>query len=230
MRIQAESTLRRRSISMLRSSADVTLQDSRPKTKLAFSGLPQAYPMEDEKEHISSGSHSINLGAGSSVKNSSLHIGDIHNHGHSNARPVAVIGRVHSTPLSVLGTPIKAGWLIISGIVGFIGSIASIVGLSQHLSLWFVLLLSVAGLCLIAGIALVRQRFIRVPYLPFNFEADRDGKVFFTKIEGNCPLCDGKLKLRDIGQNDQKVTYVRCTRNPDHIWSFDFTVLNEPKS
>lgn len=186
--------------------------------------------MDDENNHISSGSHSINLGAGSSVENSNLHIGDVHNHGQTNANPVAVIDRVHSTPLNVLGTPIKAGWLIVSGIVGFIGSIASIVGLSQHLSFWLVLLLSLAGFCLIVGIALVRQRFIRVPYLPFNFEADRDGKVFVTKIEGNCPLCDGKLKLRDIGPKDHKVTYVRCTRNPDHIWNFDFTVLNEPES
>lgn len=133
--------------------------------------------MEDEKNHISSGSHSINLGAGSSVENSNLHIGDVHNHGHSNAKPVAVIDRVHSKPLTILGAPIKAGWLIVSGVVGFIGSVASIVGLSQHLSFWFVLLLSLAGFCLIVGIALIRHRFIRVPYLPFNFEADRAFKL-----------------------------------------------------
>lgn len=186
--------------------------------------------MADEKTHISSGSHSINLGSGSSVENSNLHVGDVHNHGHPHAEPVAVINRVHSKPVTVLGAPIKAGWLVTSGVVGFIGSVASIVGLSQRLSFGFVLLLTLAGFCLTVGMALLRHRFIRVPYLPFNFEADREGKVFVTKIEGNCPLCDGKLKLRDLGPKDNKVTYLRCTRNPDHIGKFDFTVLNEPES
>lgn len=186
--------------------------------------------MEEEKNHISSGSHSINLGSGNSVSNSNLHVGDVHNHTNNNRAPIAVIDRVNTMPLTAFGSPVKAGWLVVSGMLGFIGSIASIVSLWQHLSFWFVLLLSFAAFCLIIGITLSRQRFIRIPYLPYNFEADKAGKVFLTKIEGNCPLCDGKLKLRDIGPKDNKATYVRCTRNPDHIWNFDFTVLNEPQS
>lgn len=185
--------------------------------------------MEDNNS-INSGSHSINIGSGNSIENSNLHVGDVHNYGSSHSQPIAIIDRVHSKPITVLGTPIKAGWLVVSGIVGFIGSIASIVSLWQYLSFWFVLLLSLAVFCLIFGIALMNHRFIRIPYLPFNLEADRTGQVFITKIEGNCPLCDGKLKLRDIGPKERKVTYVRCTRNPDHIWNFDFTVLDEPKS
>jgi hypothetical protein len=186
--------------------------------------------MDEEKNHITSGSHSINIGSSNSIENSNIHVGDVHNHGHSNTEPVAVIDRVFSTPLSILGAPVKASWLIVSGAIGFIGSIASIASLWQHLSFWFVLLLSFAMFCLIIGIAMERHRFIRIPYLPFNFEADKSGKLFITKIEGNCPLCDGKLKLRDIGPKGNKTTYVRCTRNPDHIWNFDFTVFDEPQS
>lgn len=186
--------------------------------------------MEEDKNDISSGSHSINLGSGNSVKESNLHIGDVHNHGPVSPPPIAIIDRTSASPVTVLGAPVKAGWLIVSGTVGFVGSIASIVSLWQHLSFWFFLLLSLAAFLLIIGIALVRHRFIRIPYLPFNFEVDKSGKVFITKIEGDCPLCDGKLKLRDVGPKDQKITYVRCTRNPNHIWNFDFTVLNEPQS
>lgn len=186
--------------------------------------------MDEEKNHITSGSHSINLGSNNSVENSSLHVGDVHNHGPANQEPVAVIDRVSSIPLSIFGAPVKASWLIVSGVIGFIGSIASIVSLWQRLSFLFILLLSFAMFCLIIGIAMVRHRFIRIPYLPFNFEADKSGKLFITKIEGDCPYCDGKLKLRDIGPKDNKTTYVRCTRNPDHIWRFDFTIFNEPQS
>jgi len=186
--------------------------------------------MDDEKNNISSGSHSINLGSSSSVENSNLHIGDVHNHDRSKHEPTAVIDRIYSKPVSILGAPIKAGWLIVSGAIGFIGSIASIVSLWPHLTIWFVFLFLFAIFCLIIGITMVRQRFIRIPYLPFNFEADKSGKLFITKIEGNCPHCDGKLKLRDIGPKDNKTTYVRCTRNPKHIWNFDFTIFDEPQS
>ncbi|CAE6871814.1 hypothetical protein [Paraburkholderia domus] len=185
--------------------------------------------MENDSNQINSGSHSINIGSGNSVKNSNLHVGDVHNYGDTNAPPVATVDRVQSKAVTVLGQPVTAGWLIVSGGVGFIGSLASIVGLWQHLSFWFVLLLSFTMFCLIVGIALVRNRFVRIPYLPFNIEADRSGRMFISRIEGNCPLCDGKLKLRDIGPKDHKVTYARCTRNPDHMWKFDFTVLDEPE-
>jgi hypothetical protein len=185
--------------------------------------------MEENKNDISSGSRSINLGARNSVENSNFHIGDVHNHRDTTSEPIALIDRVQSKPLKVTGKPVKAAWLIVSGIVGFIGSIASIASLWPNFPLWLAVLLPFAVFCLIVGISLARQRFIRIPYLPFNLEADRKGKVFLTKIEGDCPLCDGKLKLRDIGPNDHKVTCVRCTRNPDHIWNFDFTVLDEPE-
>ncbi len=185
--------------------------------------------MENDSNQINSGSHSINIGSGNTVENSNLHVGDVHNYGDTNSPPVATIDRVYSKALTIRDKPVKAGWLAVSGGVGFIGSLASIVGLRPHLSFMFVLLMSLAAFCLIVGMVLLRNRFVHVPYLPWNFEADRSGKVFISKIEGDCPRCDGKLKLRDIGPKDHKSTHVCCTRNLDHKWKFDFTVLDEPK-
>lgn len=186
--------------------------------------------MEQEQNKISSGSHSINIGTGNSVTNSSLHLGDVHNYGNQKTEPIATIDRVRCKPVAVFGNPLKAAWLAVSGILGIIGSLASIVSLWQNLSFWFVLLMSFASFCFVVGISLMRHRFVRIPLLPYNFEADQAGKVFLTKIEGTCPRCDGILKLREIGPKDAKKTFVRCTRNPDHLWEFDFTVLDEPQS
>ena len=185
--------------------------------------------MSEEKPHLSSGSHSINLGSGNSVSHSTLQIGDVHNYG-SPSPPVALITRTVTKPVSIWGAPVKAGWFVVSGVLGFIGSIASIVSLWQHLSFWFIVLQSFALFAFVVGVALIRQRFIRIPYLPYNLESNKSGHVFITQIEGNCPLCDGKLRLREVSPQDNMHTYVRSTRNPDHTWNFDFTVLDEPRS
>jgi hypothetical protein len=184
--------------------------------------------MEKDKKHFSAGSHSINIGDENSVAHSNFHIGDVNNYRDKTSEPTAVIYRSQSKPLKVAGKPVNASWLAVSSIVGFIGSIASIVSLLPNFPSWLVLLLAFTIFCLFLGNSLVRQRFVRISQ-SFNLEADRTGKVFVTKIEGDCPLCDGKLKLRDVGRDNNKVTCVCCTRNPDHNWKFDFTVLDEPK-
>ncbi|WP_281910594.1 hypothetical protein [Massilia varians] len=185
--------------------------------------------MDQEESKISSGSHSINIGSGT-VKNSHLHVGDVHHYGRQSAEAIAIIDRVYTKPLTLLGTPLQAGWIVVSGILGVTGSIATIAGFWKELSFLFVLILSIALFFLIVGVSLIRHRFVRLPYLPFNVEADSSGKTFITKVQGNCPRCDGKLKLREIGPKENAKTFVRCTRNPDHIWNFDFTVLDEPKA
>lgn len=108
--------------------------------------------MEDNQNNqISSGSHSINLGQNNPVTNSNLHIGDVHSHAQHDEQPVAVIERVETTPLKIAGTPVQTSWLIVSGVVGFIGSLASIVGLWPQLSFLFVLLVSFAAFSLVLG-------------------------------------------------------------------------------
>src|SRR5690606_23164791 len=81
-------------------------------------------------------------------------------------------------------------------------------------------------IALLVSIPLSRHRFMRLPFI--NLESNKLGEIFSTKIQGKCPNCDGILKLRDIGPEGNKRTIARCTRNPDHYWRFDPTVLDEP--
>lgn len=185
--------------------------------------------MGKENPQIKSGSNSINFGDGNSVTNSSLHIGDVYNQGQS-SEPTAFIDRTVLRPIGLAGQQLHAVWLTVSGIIGFIGSIVSIASFWKDLSPFVIPLLVASGVLFVAGIVLTKQRFLRLPPFSYNLEADRQGRVFITRIEGQCPKCDGTLKLRDLGPKEHKETFVRCIRNPDHIWRFDFTVLGEPKA
>ena len=116
--------------------------------------------MDQEENKISSGSHSINIGSGK-VIDSHLHVGDVHHHGNQSAEPIAYIDRVYTKPVTVFGTPVQAGWLVVSGVVGFIGSVASVAAYWQHLSIVFILVLSLALFCFVVGIALLYRSFAR---------------------------------------------------------------------
>jgi len=148
----------------------------------------------------------------------------------SRGEPEAYIDRIKTSPLTIAGQPVKATWLILSGALGMIGSIASIWSVWQSTTQYFwLLLMGLSMVALVLGMALSRQRFARLSQF-LTFESDKAGNVFLTKIEGKCPKCDGDLKLRDIGKRENKVTIVRCTRNPGHYWGFDPTVLGEPEA
>lgn len=183
--------------------------------------------MEDNISNTTSGSHSINVGSGNDLSNSSVHVGDVYNNA-SPSPPIALIERVASKPVRVAGHQLHAVWLTVSGVLGFVASVVSIATYWKSLSFLVFPAIFVSAFLFIAGVCLSRQRFLRLSPLAKNLEADRQGRVFLTKIQGTCPLCDGTLKLREIGPKDHKETFVRCTRNPDHIWRFDFTVLDEP--
>jgi len=91
---------------------------------------------------------------------------------------------------------------------------------------FWVALLGLSGLGLGVGVALQRTRFARLP--PFlNLESNREGDVFVTKIEGDCPKCDGRLQLKEDGPKNNRITVVRCSRNSNHLWRFDPTVLDD---
>jgi hypothetical protein len=95
------------------------------------------------------------------------------------------------------------------------------VGITHHLLWLFPITISLIAFGV--GSLLSRFRFVWMPL--FNFESSKTGGVYLTKIGGDCPLCDGKLKVRLT--NTQKNMVVRCTRNPDHFWRFDPTVLKD---
>jgi hypothetical protein len=169
------------------------------------------------------GDQSFNAGQNNIITGNNISIGN------GNGEPKAYIDRVKTIPITLGGHPIKVAWVITSSVLGVVGSIASIwsAWATNYQFLWL-LLLGLSGAALLVGISLNRMRFARLP--PFiNLESNKSGEIFSTKIEGSCPKCDGMLKLREVGQKDHKITIVRCTRNPDHYWRFDPTVLGEPR-
>jgi hypothetical protein len=169
------------------------------------------------------GDQSFNAGQNNVITGNNISVGG------ENSEPVAYIDRVKTTPITLGGHPVKVAWVISSGVLGIVGSIASIwsAWATTYQFLWL-LLLGLSGTAFLIGIALNRMRFARLP--PFiNLESNKSGDIFSTKIEGSCPKCDGMLKLREVGPKGNKSTIVRCTRNPDHYWRFDPTVLGEPQ-
>ena len=113
------------------------------------------------------------------------------------------------------------------GVIGFIGSVASIVSLWATYWQYIGLLAFVFSLLLFTvGRTLSTIRFFKLPITQYNLEANQEGLVYITQVGGDCPKCDGKLKLVDIKVGpDQYKTVVQCTRYKKHIWNFDPTVL-----
>jgi hypothetical protein len=170
------------------------------------------------------GDGSVNISGSNAISNSHLHVGDVYQ-----AEPPkeqAYIERAYVKQVSLAGNPVKTSWLIISGLVGFIGSWASIFSVLG--SLWqflFTAALALSVFLFMTGAILWRTRFSRLKW--FNLESNEEGEVFLTKIAGSCPKCDGSLKLVDlkVSQSSSK-TFIQCSRNGDHIWNFDPTVLD----
>ena len=170
------------------------------------------------------GDGSLNIAGSNTISNSHLHVGDVYQSESQEER--ACIDRAYIKPVTLAGSPVKTSWLIVSGLVGFVGSWASIFSvLGSSWQFLFLIVLALSMFFFMNGIVLWKTRFSRLKW--FNLESNKDGEVFLTKIAGVCPKCDGTLKLVDlkVSQNSSK-TFVRCSRNGDHIWNFDPTVLD----
>ncbi|MFT4927393.1 MAG: hypothetical protein ACI8WB_003500 [Phenylobacterium sp.] len=170
------------------------------------------------------GDGSINLAGNNNIAGSHLHVGDVYKN--ENQEKTAYIDREYFKPVVIAGTPVKTSWLVISGLLGFIGSCASIYSvLGSSFQFVFLVLLAFSMFLFLNGVQLSRTRFSRLKW--FNLEANKDGEIFISKVKGYCPKCDGTLRLVDleVAKNRYK-TYVRCTRNSDHTWKFDPTVLD----
>lgn len=173
-----------------------------------------------------SGDSSANIAGNNSFSNSPVYVGTIYQG--TKPEETAYIDRTYIKPLKLADNPVKVSWLRISGAVGFVGSCASIfsvVGSSWQSTLAFIVTSVISIFLLTNGIALKRTRFSRLKW--FNLEANKKGEVFLTKIGGNCPKCDGLLKLVDIEvEKDRYKTFVRCSRIDEHIWLFDPSALD----
>lgn len=172
----------------------------------------------------SEGDGSVNIAGSNSISHSHLHIGDVYQAEASEDR--AYIDRNYVKPITIAGSPVKTSWLIFSGLIGFIGSWASIFSVAG--SLWqffFLVTIALSMFLFLNGIILRKTRFSRLRW--FNLESNKNGEVLLTKVSGSCPKCDGDLNLVDlkVSQNSSK-TFVCCSRNGDHIWNFDPTVLD----
>ncbi|GGK50821.1 zinc ribbon domain-containing protein [Aliivibrio fischeri] len=172
---------------------------------------------------ITTGDNSVNVGINSTIDNSTI---NLYTGPKDDPKDVAYIERKQIKPLSLFGFHLKTTWLIYSGIISMLGSFASIFSVWSFGSTWLLLLMPLGGFAFVMGIALKRQKFAHF-WAFLNIEAGIDDRIYKTVIEGDCPKCTGKLKLRSIGPENDKKTIVRCTRNPDHLWSFDPTVLDD---
>lgn len=178
-------------------------------------------PVTTTTNTATSGDHSFNAGQHNTFTGS-INIRS------ENDEPRAYIDRVKNRPLSIGGHPLKVSWVILSGGLGFASSVVTIWSVFPKGPHYGVLiLLAISMVAIMLGTVLHSQRFARLGSF-LTFESDKEGAIFLTEIGGECPICDGKLKLRDVGQKEQRTTLVRCTRNPDHFWLFDPTVLGEP--
>ncbi|WP_202966631.1 hypothetical protein [Cellvibrio sp. OA-2007] len=169
---------------------------------------------------ISSGDSSINFGQRNHVTGNTININSSEDEFEK-----AYIDRTKVRPLSIAGTQLKASWLVLSGLLSLFGSIASILGfVGTEYQFFFILSMAIGAILFPIGMVLVQTKHMSFPPF-FSLESGSRGEIYITKIEGSCPKCTGKLKLRSIGPKNNKTTVVRCTRNPDHMWGFDPTVL-----
>lgn len=171
------------------------------------------------------GDGSVNFAGSNNIDNSNIHVGNIYDT--SSQGDIAYIDRTYIKRLEIAGKQVKSSWLTFSGIIGFVGSLASIFSLwATNWQFIAIIIIGLSSTLFLSGVNLSRVRFIRLPISKYNLESDKDGLVFITKVSGDCPKCDGKLELIDIkiGPNRSK-TVVRCNRYGKHIWDFDPTVL-----
>jgi hypothetical protein len=142
----------------------------------------------------------------------------------------AIIYRESIKPIRIANTPIKYWWLLISGGVGFIGSVASIVGFWANLNLnvpsnhapssdvnIFITMISI--MVFITGLILRRSKYITIPFSR-TIESDHNGSLYLTKISGKCAHCDKPVKVKTVGPQNNKRTFVLCTGNSEHRWKF----------
>ncbi|MDE1466048.1 hypothetical protein [Spartinivicinus poritis] len=170
--------------------------------------------------NINSGDNSVNFGQQNQVTGNTIHINT-----NEDSTDKAYIERTKIKPLSIGGTQLKDSWLVITGFLSFFGSIASILGfISTGYQFLFILTMGIGMIFIVLGLVLLKTKHFSFPPF-FNLESGSKGEIYITKVEGSCPKCTGTLKLRSIGSKNNKATVIRCTRNPDHLWGFDPTVL-----
>ncbi|ENM5764035.1 zinc ribbon domain-containing protein [Vibrio mimicus] len=178
---------------------------------------------------IKSGSQSVNT-IGSEINNSNIHIGDNINNSNDIDPDLLNLRRDFvKLPWSEDGMLAKRSTF---QKLGTWGSLASIVGLflpflTGSFSFQPLVFLSVAifGSMLALSVAISRRKFEHLGGLK-NFEISTSGKIYITKISGECPWCGSEMHLRMGGATGHKEHLLMCIRNPSqHKIVFDPTAL-----
>lgn len=184
--------------------------------------------------HVQTGSRSTNIGIGklSQARINVEHIGDRYDTRLSELIPQ--LERVNNQT-----TPLKAVWIGFTGLIGFIGSVASIVGyLRQYgffnlnapeFPLWVAWLASVSLPVAMLGFSLRKGKHVIFGHRVLH--TDSVGRIMISDVSGACPVpsCPGVLHLQSIGQGEQMVTKLVCTRYPNRH-RFDFYPSELPQS
>ncbi|MGC0839317.1 zinc-ribbon domain-containing protein [Pantoea agglomerans] len=155
--------------------------------------------------------------------------GNTINLGVKDEKPIAIIDRKYEKPVKFMGKHIKTAWLMVAGLVGFLANLSTLfssIGTPSNNNLLFGLLIGFSLFLLSLGFLLKKFRFVHLLF-GTNVESDKSGYVYITKVGGDCPLCDGQLKLSNFGPKNKKQLLLCCTRNPEHRSPFDPTILKD---
>ncbi|MCJ8296628.1 MAG: hypothetical protein HRU06_21355 [Oceanospirillaceae bacterium] len=167
---------------------------------------------------------SVDMPASQVLANNQLHVSNVWQG--ENTTAAANIERTLVKSIRLGERPVKTLWLIIFGLIGFVGSWATVFsGFGDSWKFLFLTIILLSMCMFLIGIILWRANFLRLKW--FNLESNSDGEIFVTKMSGSCPNCEGSLKLSKlrVAPNFSK-TFVRCSKNGDHIWDFDYKVLD----
>ena len=130
----------------------------------------------------------VNVAGSNNISNSHLHVGDVYQS--EKPEDTAYIDRTSVKQIKLGDTPVKTSWLIVSGLVGFVGSWASI--LSFFGSNWqflSILILALSMFLALNGLMLWRTRFVRMKF--FNLESNQDGELFSPELAEAAPSAMG---------------------------------------
>lgn len=174
------------------------------------------------KKNIQNGDGNINFGNHNSFENSNITIEN-----NFATEKFNIITRDSAKPLKIGSYKITANDFFKTGIIGCIADLIAIfVFFKEKINLnalMIIVLISLFFIFLFAiGVELKRKRFIHFPF--GNFEADKEEKIFITKLNGICPFCGGKLRYTESSDYSQQ--YFICMRNTNHLFSFDYTELD----
>lgn len=131
------------------------------------------------------------------------------------SRPALV--RTSVIPIALGGRPLKQRWL---AAVGAAGLMATIGEMAFRWGVWWFWLVVPSGFACFIGYRLIRKGFVRLADL-INVESDPSGRVYLTTLSGDCPVCNGEVKLKDVGPKQHIKTVIQCTADSTHRWEFD---------